>query len=205
MRMAQITAILSLTSLAALATLAPAIAETCEEKFARLEVDGNSSNTPVRLTITTQTPGGQITKNYHYSDEDHNGMTEMIDPVDMAWSLFIGNDMYVSNDKGKSWTHMNTWDKEKSTADRKAQTRADMATASGITCGEEELDGTKFDTVEGAYKSTMLQGANRWVKFWVSQSDGEIVRTDDVTDSAAGQYKSTQLIEPWPDFELPKP
>jgi len=205
MRLAQIAGMVSMASLATLTTLGPAMAESCEEKFARLEIEGNNDNIPVRITITSEMPGGQITKNYHYSDENRDGMTEMIDPVDMPWSLFIGNDMYSSNDKGKSWSHMNTWDKEKSSADMKTKMRADMATASGIVCSEEDLEGTTYETVEGTYKSTMLQGANQWSKFWVSQSDGKIVRKDNVTDSAGGQYKSSQLIEPWSGFVLPNP
>jgi hypothetical protein len=205
MRLAQLAGIVMLTSVATLSMQTPAQSETCEEKFARLEIDGNDDNTPVRITITSETPGGQVTKNYHYSDANRDGMTEMIDPADMAWSLFVGNDMYSSNDKGKTWSHMNTWDKEKSTADMKTGMRNDMATASGIACGEEELDGTLFETVEGSYGSSMLQGAKTWSKFWVSQSNGKIVRKDGITESAGGQYKSTQIIEPWPDFVLPNP
>ena len=183
----------------------PAAAESCEEKFARLEIDGNGEGTPVRITITQEGPDGKVTKNYHYSDANGDGMSEMIDPADMPWSLFIGNDMYMSNDKGKSWSHMNSWDKEKSNADRKAAMHQDMAAATAITCGTEALDGTEYDTVEGSYKSSMLQGGKIWSKFWVSQDDGTIVRKDGISYSAGGEYKSSQIIEPWPDFVLPKP
>ena len=183
----------------------PAFAETCEEKFARLEIEGNAEKEPVRLTITSEMPGGMVMRNYHYSDANGDGMSEMIEPENMAWSLFVGNDMYSSNDKGKTWSHMNSWDKEKLAADAKVTLRKDMETASGIACGEESIEGSAFDTVEGTYKSTALQGANHWSKFWVSRDDGKIVRKDSIVDGAGGQYKTSQLIETWPDFVLPRP
>ncbi len=195
----------TLLALLALAAGQPALAETCAEKYARLEVLGNEDTLPVRLTITSQAPDGTVTKNYHYSDVNRDGMTEMIEPADMAWSLFIGNDMYVSNDKGKSWSHMNSWDKQKAAADTRAMMQKDMEGATDIACGEDSPDGTVHDTVEGRYNSTMLQGAPQWSKFWVSRETGRIVRKDSITDSAGGQYKTTQIIEPWPDFVLPKP
>lgn len=182
-----------------------ALAETCEEKFARLEIEGNAEKAPVRLTITSEMPGGQVMRNYHYSDGNGDGMSEMIEPENMPWSLFIGNNMYSSTDKGKTWSLMNTWDKEKQTADMKETMYNDMASASGIVCGEETLNGTAYDTVEGRYKSSALQGADHFSKFWVSRDDGRIVRKDTVADSAGGIYKTSQLIEPWPDFVLPKP
>ncbi len=117
----------------------PANANSCKNRFVELLVNGNQKMGPVRIHITQEIVGGKTSLNYHHSDGDGNGMTEMIDPAGDPWSLFLGDKMYMSNDRGKNWKFLSSYDAEKSRADTKSALTKDAATADGISCGEEEL------------------------------------------------------------------
>lgn len=188
-----------------LATSSTTMAGPCEDRFAELLVNGNADQGPVRIHITQEIVGGQTTKNYHYSDGKFNGMTEMIDPAEMPWSLFIGDKMYMSNDKGKTWSFMNSYDAEKGRADMKVALSKDGAEATDVVCGKEDADGVSFETVEGNYKSSMSGGAAIFQKYWVNTASGWIEKTFMHTKMSGFESKSTQVIEPYSDFVLPKP
>lgn len=188
-----------------LLTASAGTAGECEDRFSELLINGNADQGPVRIHITQEIVGGQTTINYHYSDGKFNGMTEMIDPVDMPWSLFIGDKMYMSNDKGKSWSFMNSYDAKKGRADMKVAMTKDAGEASEIVCGQEVVDGVSYETVEGNYKSSMINGAAIFQKYWVNAASGWIEKSFMHTKMSGFESKTMQVIEPYTDFVLPKP
>lgn len=182
-----------------------AYADSCHSRFVELLVNGNQKVGPVRIHITQEIVGGKTSLNYHHSDGNGNGMTEMIEPAGDPWSLFLGDKMYVSNDKGNNWKYMNSYDAEKSRADTKSALTKDAAKATGISCGEEEFNGTAHEVVEGNYISTMVAGAAIYEKFWVDRQTGWIVKSDRHIKSGGFESNTTQVVELAPDLILPKP
>ncbi|PHR96778.1 MAG: hypothetical protein COA78_28330 [Blastopirellula sp.] len=186
-------------------SIAPASADTCQDRFTELLVPGNQKMGPVRIHLTQEIVGGKTSINYHYSDGKISGMTEMIDPANDPWSLFLGDNMYRSNDKGKTWSFMNSYDSKKSLADTKKSITSDAAKASGVACGKEEYEGISHEVVEGNYISSMSNGAAIYEKLWVNPSTGWIVKSYRHIKSGGFESKTTQLIELFPNLTLPKP
>lgn len=183
----------------------PAFADPCEDRFAELLINGNQEMGPVRIHITQEIVGGTTSLNYHHSDGDGNGMTEMIDPAGDPWSLFLGDKMFRSDDKGKTWSYINSFDAEKSRTDMKSAMTTDLSSASGVMCGEEDMDGVSHEVVEGSYLSSMLSGGAIYTKYWVNPENGWVVKSYSHIQSGGFESKTTQLIEPSPDLVLPKP
>jgi len=184
-----------------------AFAETCEDGFARLLAERNPDRGPVRIHIFQEIVGMMKSENYHYSmgNGTMDGMTEMIEPENMMWSLFLGNKMYSSSDKGKTWDFVREMDAASDPEAVKAKLREDAKTASGVACASEELDGKAFDTVEGDYVSSMLQGASVHQKYWVEPDTGIIGKVTTNTKAQGVESNFTQIIEPWTDPKLPTP
>lgn len=196
---------LIISALLAVSWIAPASADPCNDRFAELLVNGNQEMGPVRIHLTQEIVGGNTSLNYHYSDADGNGMTEMIDPAGDPWSLFLGDKMYRSDDKGKTWSYMNSYDAEKSRKDVKSALTNDLASASGVMCGKEDIDGVSHEVVEGSYLSSMLSGGAVYMKYWVNPEKGWVVKSYSHIQSGGFESKTTQLIEQAPDFVIPKP
>lgn len=181
-------------------------AETCAERFAALLTDQSPRKIAVRMHNTTvMHEMAKTMTNYHYSDTNGDGMSEMIDPPDDPWSLFIGDNMYMSKDKGQSWSFMNSYDKKTYMADYMVTFKQDLAAGRDFACGEEELDGRMVETVEGTYISTASQGAEIRQKLWIDRETGLTVKSYLRSDGAGGIIETTSLIEPWPDLVLPTP
>lgn len=187
------------------ATTGSAFADPCHDRFTELLVNGNQEMGAVRIHITQEIVGGQTSVNYHHSDGEGNGMTEMLEPADSPWSLFLGDKMYMSTDKGENWKFINSFDAEKSRADMKSTLTNDAAAATGILCGEEEFDGTSHEVVEGTYASSMLDGAEIYNKYWVNKQTGWISKSYSHTKSTGFESKTTQVIESVSNLTLPKP
>ena len=137
------------------------LAETCEEKFVRLLVDGNPDFGPMRLHIFSEIKGVQKSEGYHYSKGDGSidSMSTTIEPENTPWSLFLGMKMWMSTDKGKSWNFVRELDAQSDPKAVKEALRKDAGTAANVACGEEEIDGVAHEMVEGDYNSSGLQGA----------------------------------------------
>ncbi len=180
-------------------------ADSCQNRFTELLVSGNQNMGPVRIHITQELVGGKTSLNYHHSDGDGNGMTEMIEPTDDPWSLFLGDKMYMSNDKGKNWKYMNSYDAKKSRTDTKSTLTKDAAKATSVSCGEEKFNDTSHEVVEGKYVSTMVSGAAVSEKFWVSRKTGWIVKSHRHLKSGNFESYTTQVIELAPNLVLPRP
>jgi len=182
-----------------------AYANSCKNRFVELLVNGNQKMGPVRIHITQEIVGGKTSLNYHHSDGDGNGMTEMIEPAGDPWSLFLGDKMFMSNDRGKNWKFINSYDAEKSRADTKSAMTKDAAKADGLSCGEEDFNGTSHEAVEGNYISSAISGASIHEKFWVNRQTGFIVKSFRHIKSSGFESKTIQLIELAPNLVLPEP
>ncbi|MEP5153625.1 hypothetical protein [Planktotalea sp.] len=192
-------------SLALIAMASVAHADECHDRFSKLLINGNPDIGPTRLHITQEIGGGSTSLNYHHSDGNGNGMTEMIDPADSPWSLFLGDNMYVSNDKGQSWTFQSSFDAEKGRADSKAALTKDLVAASDLVCGTEALNGSDYDVVSGRYLSSALAGAEIYEKLWIDPETGNIVQSYRHLKMTGFESKTTQVVELSPGLELPQP
>ena len=190
-----------------LASAQPVLAESCEEKFARLLVDGNPDFGPMRLHIFSEIKGVQKSEGYHYSrgDGSIDGMSTTVEPENTPWSLFLGTKMWMSTDKGKSWTFVRELDAQSDPKAVKEALRNDAKTVANVSCGNEEIDGVMHDTVEGDYNSSGLQGAVAHQKYWVNPESGLIAKTFTATNANGMESEFTQFIEPWPELVLPNP
>ena len=183
------------------------LAETCEEKFVRLLVDGNPDFGPMRLHIFSEIKGVQKSEGYHYSKGDGSidSMSTTIEPENTPWSLFLGMKMWMSTDKGKSWNFVRELDAQSDPKAVKEALRKDAGTAANVACGEEEIDGVAHEMVEGDYNSSGLQGAVAHQKYWVNPESGLIAKTFTATNANGMESEFTQFIEPWPELVLPNP
>ncbi len=181
------------------------LADECHDRFSELLVNGSAQEGPLRLYITQEIVGGKTSLNYHHSDGNNNGMTEMIDPEGDPWSLFIGDNMYSSTDKGQSWKLINTWDAEKSRNDMKAALTKDSADAKDISCGQDEIDGKQHDVIKGTYTSSMTGGATIAQTYWVDPSTGWLAKSYSHYQSEHFESKTTQVVQPATLMELPSP
>lgn len=196
---------LSIFTLIFVSCTSSAHADICQNRFAELLVNGNQRMGPVRIHITQEIIGGKTSLNYHHSDGEGNGMTQMIDPAGDPWSLFLGDKMYRSDDEGTNWNYINSYDAKKSRVDVKLALKNDAASATGFSCSEDEFNGTSHEIVEGNYVSTMIAGAAIYDKFWVSLQTGWIVKSYRHIKSDSFESNTTQVIELAPKLILPKP
>lgn len=196
---------LALLALILVTCTGSAFADSCQKRFADLLVNGNQKMGPVRLHITQEIIGGKTSLNYHHSDGDGNGMTEMIEPANDPWSLFLGNKMYVSTDKGNNWKYLSSYDAEKSRADTKSAMTKDVAKATQLSCGKEDFNGSPHEVVEGKYISSMVSGAEIYEKLWVDLKTGWIAQSYRHIRSSGFESKTTQVVELSPNLKLPDP
>lgn len=182
-----------------------AFADACHDRFADLLINGSGQTGPVRLHITQEIVGGKTSTNYHHSDGEGNGMTEMIDPAGEPWSLFLGDKMYMSSDKGETWKFINSYDAKKSRADMKVTLTKDVSEATDVLCREEKINGVVHKVVEGKYNSSSMSGTAVHNIYWVNQHNGWIVKSYSHLKSSNFESKTTQVIEPAPELRLPEP
>ena len=187
---------------------APALADdaACMARFKELAGGSNPKSGPVRIRAI-QEVGGNRTVNYFHSagDDSGDGMMEPLENMGDMWVLFRSKKMYTSNDKGTTWTFGRNMDDASQPEAYKEQVRKDLETADKVTCGSEEIDVVAHEVVEGEYKSTALQGAMSFNKYWVRQDNGFLSRYETSSESAAGKFYSLQTTEPAPDLKLPDP
>ncbi|MDX1718252.1 MAG: hypothetical protein R3287_15195 [Anderseniella sp.] len=189
-------------------SVVPAYADdaACIERFKTLLVDGNPGKGPAKAHIT-QSFGTMNTENNFYSlgAGSTDGMMEPVKGMGDQQVLFRKGKMYVSTDKGKSWTFVREMDKGSSPEAVKDKLKADADTAKDVSCGTEALDGVDHETVEGTYVASTAQGATITAKYWVNPETGWMRKAVTTGMMGGTQSMTTQMIEPMPDLTLPDP
>lgn len=196
-RFALIPALLSLASMVQ--------ADACHDRFTALLVEGNDKMGPTLIHITQEIVGGETSLTDHHSDGDGNGMSEAIDPANHPWSLFVGDKMYMSNDKGATWSFLSTFDSESARENNKIATAKDALTARDLSCGEETLNGIVHEVTEGTYTSSVIAGADIYEKLWVVPKTRWISKSYRHVMMDSFESKTTQVIETHPNLDLPNP
>lgn len=189
-------------ALLASATAFPASAETCREHFVRLLVEGNGDGA-VKIHVTQEIKGAPASQNWFYQQQPGHWMTEVIEPAGQPWVLTHDDVMYTSSDKGESWSKIRDLDSDPDAA--RAQIEENAQTARNEVCGNEELDGVAYDTVEADYDSLQGFKSENHHKYWVHPETGFIARAFYHLKSENFESMTTQLIEAAPDLDLPTP
>ena len=183
----------------------PAVmAKTCQDKFIDLITNVYSNKGSSKIYITQDGKGIMKSKNYHYSDGKGHSMTEMIEPKNMAWTLFYKDAGYSSPDHGKSWKKTFEYNSKEQTKNTEKTLRKDAKTARNMTCSKEDIQGVAHETIEGVYTSNALK-AEMHDKFWVNEKTGWISKKISRMKGKYGNGTTVQIIEPAPDLKLPVP
>ncbi len=187
-----------------LASVQPGLAESCQEKFARLLIHGNGDR-PSVIRITSEPKGGQVSKNDFFFKATGHWMTVMTEPANQPITLAYSNNMYTSSDEGKSWKKIREMDSEKNRLDNIKNQEANAKTIKSAVCGEEMLDGVMHDTVEADFDTVQQYKSSNHYKYWVNRDTGRITKS--TYDSKSSGYESftIQLIEDAPNLTLPMP
>ncbi|WP_439140850.1 hypothetical protein [Planktotalea sp.] len=180
-------------------------AQTCEDHFAKLLINGNQDFGPTQMHITQEIVGVRTSITQHNDTGNGNGMSKAIDPESDPWTLFANDKMYMSHDKGATWGFVTDFDGEKGRADHKQAMTRDAKTARDVSCAKETSNDTLKDVVAGTYDSSVIEGAEIYEKFWVNPETGFIAQSYRYVKSTGFETKTTQVVTLNPDFVLPKP
>ncbi|MEZ5841377.1 MAG: hypothetical protein R3D02_13435 [Hyphomicrobiales bacterium] len=180
-------------------------AETCEERFARLVVDGYGEAGPVKILAVQEMKGAKPTRNWNYQLAPDHWMSEMIEPENLPWSMVHKSAMFASYDKGKSWQKIRDIDSAAETEAARKGRLADIESARNAACGEETFEGVAYETVEGDYTATSTGGYENHHKYWIVPATGWIERAVYRMAGNGFEITTTQTIEKAPDLKLPTP
>jgi hypothetical protein len=87
------------------------LAETCQEKFAHLLINGNGEG-PVKIHLIQEIKGGKPSTNDFFMVSNGHWMTKMIEPAS-GWVLGYNNKMFQSVNEGMTWKKVRNFDSEK--------------------------------------------------------------------------------------------
>lgn len=193
----------AIITILALGCAGPALAETCEETFVRVFTD-RAPKGPIKIHITQQMKGAKPTRNINYQTGTGDWMTEMVDPANMPWTLVTGDVMYVSSDKGQSWKKLRAVDTAQNTQGMLDDMKAAANAARNVTCGQEEVDGVAYTTVQADYALPKLKSEHT-DKFWINAETGWLAKSETLTRMSGIEVTATQVIEKAPGLTLPTP
>ena len=183
-----------------LATHLNVLADDCTDRFTQLVTD-RSDKGPVKILAIQQVGDAAPTRNYNYQLTPGHWMTEMIEPDTMPWSLTFDGTMFMSTDKGTSWTKVRDLTVAEQAQAGAAPSEDIASTVANVACGREDLEGTPHERVEGEY--TLYGGRHRQV-FWLAP-DGWITKSDIRSDYQGTIMTVTQHIAKAPGLTLPQP
>ncbi len=186
------------------ASATPGLAESCQDRFVRLMMDGNG-NQPVKINVTQEIKGAPASRNIFYRLSPDHWMTEMVEPAGMPWTLEYANVMYTSADGGKTWTKVREMDSQRDDEAARAAREENAKTVRNAVCGEEAIDGVMHDVVEADYDTLQNFKIENHFKYWIARDNGFIAKMVYVMKGQGFESRSTQIIEPAPDLTLPMP
>lgn len=192
----------ALSIVASLVIPTAALADECRDEFIRLMTERNT-DAPTKILVTQEIKGGMKTVNWNYQDGKGNWMSEMVEPANAQWSMGLDNVLYSSTDQGKTWVKVRDMEEQNEAHQTSLDERAE--TVENAVCAEAELDGIAHRTVEADYKMLGSFEADINDRFWVNAETGYITRLDTQMKSSAFESSITQVMEPAPDLEFPKP
>lgn len=186
---------------ALLALPAPALGtDTCRERFARYLM-GTPDGPPGQARILTQMGSASFENEFLFISQNHN-LFRPIRPAGQPWILVFDGGRYQSTDRGVSWSRLQSFDQSEARAQALAGVRAQVESATDVSCGEEALEGVAHDT----YEATLVaSGTNMRNKYWVSQSSRTTTRTVSTSRVGNANIITTQEWRPARDLSLPSP
>ncbi|MCB1475861.1 MAG: hypothetical protein H6883_09310 [Rhodobiaceae bacterium] len=193
-----------LAALLILALSAPAaLADDCVGRVADI-LKGSAGREKTMAVITTEMKGQKPTVNeFHYAKWDHY-MVRMIEPAGQPLTLTHDGAMYQSADEGKSWTKVHSFDKEETRALGQKTVEEQAGSIRNAICGNEELDGKTYDTLEADMTNVSGMKFQIHSKYWVA-ADGFVVKATTLMKADNFESFTTQEWQPAPDMELPLP
>jgi hypothetical protein len=155
-----------------LASASPGLAETCQEKFANLLINGNGEG-PVKIHLIQDIKGSKPSTNDFFMVSNGHWMTKMIEPAS-GWVLGYNNTMFQSVNEGKTWKKVRDFDSEKNHNNTIKDLEENSKTARNAACGEAEIDGVMHDIVEADYDTFQNFKSENHHKYWVNRKTGFI-------------------------------
>jgi hypothetical protein len=192
------------TSILAIFSTQPVLADSCQETFVRLLIEGNGDG-PVKIHVTQEMKGAPATKNYFYQAAPGHWMTQMIDPDNQPWVLTYDDVMYTSSNKGETWDKLRELDSGSNQDSAKEDLKANAATARNASCGTEDLDGVMHDVVEADFETLQAFKTENHYKYWVNPETGYIAKVIYAMKGEGFESVTTQSLEAAPDLVLPTP
>lgn len=188
---------------AALMLLAPAAhADGCDALFLRLMVDGNA-DVPVVIEATQSFNGQPPTVTRHSADETGDWLSEAIEPATLPWSMQRGDVMYMSNDRGETWSEVNRFTQAQRDAARD-NLRQEAETRRDLSCTTDTRDGVSYQLVEGRYTANVQQQAEMTLRYWLD-ADGWIALHEMQVEADAYDLEVTQVLRRVDSVDLPQP
>lgn len=195
----------SLIALAATPLAAGAArADACADRFVAV-LTGFDKPRPVESRLVNQMKGQQPTENDFLSASPDHYLVRMTKPKG-PWYLTHDGAMYQSDDDGKSWKKLRSFDKDKQKATNRENVQRQAATVRNAACGEATLDGVKHETLEADTTNTTPTAFEIHTKYWVNRADGNFVtRSETRMVTQAYEVFTVQTSKPAEGLKLPVP
>lgn len=182
----------------------PAYAETCREQFIRIFAPSEKSQKSLRSYNTATTNGENEQKFNLFSIGDNHILSQALVPA-APWSLIYNQQMFISNDKGKSWIKVRDLpDNELDEAALAAKTTG-LAKIGNEECGTDTYEGKETNTIQADLDVTPEAPFKTTVKFWMDTETGNMLKSTTRTIMPGADHFVTQIIEQAPDLVLPTP
>ncbi len=179
-----------------------ALADDCRERFIEMYVGALERNYG-RAHIVTEIKGQPKTENiFEIVAWDHN-MTKVTVPAGSPWVLTHKGVMWQSSDEGATWAKVHEFDAEEARAMHIASVKAQADTASNVVCGEEELDGTTYETMSADLRNETGFKYDMANTYWIDRESGQVVKSTSHVKAEGFESFATQTWEFPEGLELP--
>ena len=182
----------------------PAFAETCRDHFIRIFAPDEKSQRSFR-TYNTATINGKNEQKFNvFSIGKDHILSQALVPV-APWSLVYNKQMFISNDKGNSWTKIRDLPENEINETTIATKTAALAKIGNEICATEIHDGKETVTIQADLDTTPDAPFKTTVKFWIEKDTDNIVKSTTNTIMPGTNHLVTQIFESAPDLVLPTP